>query len=144
MAWVLCSCKKDISSINDASFHSIATKHSLCWLRVVIRRIVCSTSAITSRRHSPLISLFDGDHRLQCAPKPVIRVSKFFLNSMHLTSSITTEFPRMTTIPIGIFSPFSFSSTASSKTMFKNTCIKSVRDPAANKGSSHRNRVECQ
>lgn len=39
-----------------------------------------------------------------------------------VTSSITTEFPLMTTIPILTFSPPAFSSTASSRTMFRNTC----------------------
>jgi hypothetical protein len=37
------------------------------------------------------------------------------------TSNITTEFPRTTTVPMRTFSPPSFSSTASSRTIFKNT-----------------------
>lgn len=41
-----------------------------------------------------------------------------------VTSSITTEFPLMTTIPIRTFSPPAFSSTASSRTMFRKTYIR--------------------
>lgn len=43
------------------------------------------------------------------------------------TSNMTTEFPRITTVPMRTFSPPSFSSTASSRTMFRKTWTVSHR-----------------
>lgn len=57
-------------------------------------------------------------------PDPLQRLHALapsFSSTTELTSNITTELPLITTIPMRTFSPFAFSSTASSRTTLRKT-----------------------